>query len=129
MTPTTLYPIIGLLVDYDGWSAGGSTGTPGSRVGSPWASRGRPPTGLSVGYEISPKVGVALAVGLRYTDTSFEPLEPWIETLAPTGALTVFLPGRVAVNWSRNRYGTGVQQFSIDVAFPLSGGNPPESRL
>lgn len=62
---------------------------------------------------ISGSLRVDLAVGARYSRTSFDALKPRLETLGPTWEAGLTFRDRVAFGWDYNSFGTKSQHFNI----------------
>ena len=53
-------------------------------------------------------------LGARFTDTSFDPLKPWIADIGLAWEFSIGLPNNLVLSWNYNRYGTKFQHVSLD---------------
>ncbi len=72
-------------------------------------------------YRASRRIGLRVGAGVRASSTSFEPLEPWIEEVAPTFEFGLSLPYGFDLQWVENDYGTRRQHFLISYRGNHSG--------
>ena len=68
---------------------------------------------------VRPWLDIIASLGARASHTGYEPLKPWIESVALTAELGVVLKERLVFSWTRNEFGTDLGHLNLAVRLPL----------
>ena len=78
--------------------------------------------GLGAHWNLGRDFGLHAEAGVRFSDTSFAPLVPWIEENAPTFAVGAGYKHYVDLTWAHNYFGTGDNHWIISARARFGAG-------
>lgn len=116
-----LYPALGLGFWRQHLLRGNLSVLPKIELSSSFGFKSSAVVSVEAIWQPLPTFWLGVAVGGRYSDTAFAPLEPWIADTGPVTEISVGLPNNMVFSWNYNRFGTRFEHVSIDYRWTPGG--------
>ncbi len=77
---------------------------------------------LGARWDLGERFGLRAEAGVRFSDTDFAPLSPWIEEIDPTVTVGLCYKNYLDLTWTSNYFGTGDNHWHVTFRLHFGAG-------